>query len=212
MVLPSLRLVRPFRDRTLCHLREHLLRIDRTEIGLERAIDGEEVLQKVVKLPITRWAYKVDRVQQHLGPVAQDFYAAFGLGANDKHIGTVDEEGVALAAIEGLDREVQGNDLRLWQALREHDALLGRVVQSKDARIEQDERKLAAARHTIADQQRALDAEQRQLRDLQQRVATLDRVRDEISALKVSLARLATQHSARASAAAWQIAGGVPSR
>jgi len=33
----------------------------------------------------------------HLGPVAQDFHAAFGLGADDKHIATVDADGVALA-------------------------------------------------------------------------------------------------------------------
>ncbi len=37
-----------------------------------------------------------------MGPTAQDFYAAFGLGIDDKHIVTVDGNGVALAAIQGL--------------------------------------------------------------------------------------------------------------
>jgi phage shock protein A len=40
--------------------------------------------------------------------MAQDFHAAFGLnGADDKHIATVDEEGVALAAIQGLNQKVE---------------------------------------------------------------------------------------------------------
>ena len=43
---------------------------------------------------------------RHLGPVAQDFHTAFGLnGADDKHISTVDEGGVALAAIQGLNQK-----------------------------------------------------------------------------------------------------------
>ena len=53
-------------------------------------------------MPIDEWRYKTETGQRHLGPVAQDFYAAFGLGADDKHITTVDEGGVALAAIKGL--------------------------------------------------------------------------------------------------------------
>lgn len=39
----------------------------------------------------------------HLGPMAQDFHAAFNVGMDDKHMATVDEEGVALAAIQGLN-------------------------------------------------------------------------------------------------------------
>jgi hypothetical protein len=64
-------------------------------------VNPRDVLEKVQSLPITEWQYKVDsRGQRHLGPMAQDFHAAFGLnGADDKHIATVDEEGVALAAI-----------------------------------------------------------------------------------------------------------------
>ena len=45
---------------------------------------------------------------RHLSPMAQDFHAAFGLnGTDDKHIATVDEGGVALAAIQGLNEKVE---------------------------------------------------------------------------------------------------------
>ena len=73
-------------------------------------IDPLDVLQKVTALPITGWRYKVEPDgTRHLGPVAQDFHAAFGLnGPDDKHIATVDEEGVALAAIQGLNEKVEG--------------------------------------------------------------------------------------------------------
>ena len=72
-------------------------------------VNPGEVLEKVSALPITEWKYKVEADgTRHLGPVAQDFHAVFGLnGADDKHIATVDEEGVALAAIQGLNEKVE---------------------------------------------------------------------------------------------------------
>ena len=71
-------------------------------------VDAREVLAKVAALPITRWHFTNDAATPHLGPVAQDFHAAFGLGADDKHIADVDEGGVALAAIQGLNAKVEG--------------------------------------------------------------------------------------------------------
>jgi len=66
------------------------------------------VLQRVIALPVSQWSYKAeDPKVRHLGPMAQDFYAAFKLGQDDKHIGTVDEEGVALAAIQGLNPKLE---------------------------------------------------------------------------------------------------------
>ena len=70
-------------------------------------VNAREVLAKVAALPITRWNYKQDAANPHLGPVAQDFHAAFGLGLDDKHIATVDADGVALAAIQGLNEKVE---------------------------------------------------------------------------------------------------------
>ncbi len=65
----------------------------------------DEVLAKVDKLPISTWRYKGD-APQHLGPMAQDFVAAFGLGADDRHIAPLDAAGVSLAAIQALNRKV----------------------------------------------------------------------------------------------------------
>ncbi len=69
-------------------------------------MSASEILQKVVALPLSEWNYKQDAASRHLGPMAQDFYAAFGVGPDDKHTTTVDESGVALAAIQGLNEKV----------------------------------------------------------------------------------------------------------
>ncbi|MHC5212799.1 MAG: tail fiber domain-containing protein [Planctomycetota bacterium] len=78
------------------------------------AIDTLEVLRKVVDLPITSWKYKVEAEgTKHVGPMAQDFMAAFGLGESDLAIGTVDADGVALAAIQGLNAKVEQKEARI---------------------------------------------------------------------------------------------------
>jgi hypothetical protein len=77
-------------------------------------VDPLEVLAKVAALPLSEWTYKADgEHSRHLGPMAQDFHAAFGLGADDKHIATVDADGVALAAIQGLNRKVEERSQKL---------------------------------------------------------------------------------------------------
>ncbi|MGP8240133.1 MAG: tail fiber domain-containing protein [Limisphaerales bacterium] len=72
-------------------------------------LDGQAVLAKVAALPVSGWHYKSDNQGVlHIGPMAQDFHAAFGLnGTDDKHISVVDEGGVALAAIQGLNQKVE---------------------------------------------------------------------------------------------------------
>jgi hypothetical protein len=72
------------------------------------AVDGKMILEKLAALPISEWDYKDTPGPRHLGPVAQDFHSAFGLnGADDTHISVVDEGGVALAAIQGLNRKLE---------------------------------------------------------------------------------------------------------
>jgi hypothetical protein len=77
----------------------------------------------------TQWKYKVEPAgTKHLGPMAQDFHAAFGLnGAGDKHIATVDEDGVALAAIQGLNQKLDEKDAEIQQ-LRQSVAELKKLV------------------------------------------------------------------------------------
>jgi hypothetical protein len=75
--------------------------------------DPREILAKVAALPLTRWNFKQEPGVTHLGPVSQDFQAAFGLGTDDKRIATVDADGVALAAIQGLQQELQAKDAQI---------------------------------------------------------------------------------------------------
>jgi hypothetical protein len=77
-------------------------------------VDTREVLEKLAALSIQTWAYTNDtRGSRHLGPVAQDFKAAFGLGADDTSIATVDADGVALAAIQGLNQKLEAENAEL---------------------------------------------------------------------------------------------------
>jgi hypothetical protein len=68
-----------------------------------RPVDPQALLRTLARVPVQRWRYKAEGARvRHIGPTAQDFYSAFGLGLDDRHITTVDESGVALAAIQGL--------------------------------------------------------------------------------------------------------------
>ena len=71
-------------------------------------VDGFEILEKLARLPISTWNYKADDASVvHLGPMAQDFAAAFGLGDDDRVIATVDSNGVLMVAVQALYRRVQ---------------------------------------------------------------------------------------------------------
>ena len=66
-------------------------------------VDGAWVLDRLVAMPVTTWSMRGDvEATPHVGPTAQDFHAAFGLGGSDTTINTADAQGVALAAIQGL--------------------------------------------------------------------------------------------------------------
>nr|WP_320126365.1 tail fiber domain-containing protein [uncultured Shewanella sp.] len=69
-----------------------------------QSINGIEILSAISKLAISKWNYKSQNAsEQHIGPMAQDFYQLFGLGGNDdKHISAIDSAGVSLAAIQAL--------------------------------------------------------------------------------------------------------------
>jgi hypothetical protein len=88
-------------------------------------VDPRQVLARVAALPIGTWSYKGETVR-HLGPMAQDFAAAFGLGADDRHIHVIDASGVALTAIQGLHAVVQAQAARMAALEREVAALRAR--------------------------------------------------------------------------------------
>jgi hypothetical protein len=68
-------------------------------------VDGNNILGKLRRLEISEWSYKDAPTDRHVGPMAQEFYAAFGLGNTDKGIATLDTSGIALAAIKALIEE-----------------------------------------------------------------------------------------------------------
>jgi hypothetical protein len=78
------------------------------------AIDTAEILARVAALPLSTWRFKDDDdAATHLGPMAQDFAAAFHLGDTDTGIATVDADGVALAAIQELKKQLDAKDARI---------------------------------------------------------------------------------------------------
>ena len=91
-------------------------------------INREELLQRLNELPVTRWNFKDDPTGAgHIGPTAQDFQAAFGIGDDDKTIAATDGIGVALAAIQQLYRE----NRRLQQELETLKAQLEELRQKE---------------------------------------------------------------------------------
>ncbi len=99
-------------------------------------VDSEAILEGVARLPITTWNYKAqDDSIRHIGPMAQDFYAIFGVGEDDKHISTVDIDGVALAAIQRLYLQNQAQQARI-EALEQENAAFRERVAELEARVE----------------------------------------------------------------------------
>jgi hypothetical protein len=104
-----------------------------------KPVDNQAVLAKVASLPVTEWNYKTQSKDvQHIGPMAQDFQAAFGLdGADDKHISVVDEGGVALAAIQGLNEKLEqqdkDKDAEIQTLKQQNDSLAKRLTELEAA-------------------------------------------------------------------------------
>src|SRR5262249_12822239 len=88
-------------------------------------------------LPVRQWRYtNEDACIKHIGPVAQDFQATFGLGDDDKTIGTIDADGVALAAIQGLNQKLEERceraDMRVQNLEAENAQLKRQLAEIKD--------------------------------------------------------------------------------
>jgi len=96
-------------------------------------INAQEVLARVAAIPITQWNFKADAATRHIGPMAQDFYAAFNVGPDERHITTVDEGGVALAAIQGLNQKVEDRSQELEARSRKLEAENAELKQRLEA-------------------------------------------------------------------------------
>lgn len=98
------------------------------------SVDPQWVLDQVVELPISTWSYTSgkDGHARHIGPMAQDFAAAFQVGASDRYIFQIDADGVSLAAIQALDDKVE--------TLESENQQLRATLAELEARLEKLER------------------------------------------------------------------------
>jgi hypothetical protein len=100
------------------------------------AVDGFEILALLAGVPVSTWSYAGQSpAVRHIGPMAQDFYAAFHLGEDDGHISVVDADGVALAAVQGL-----------YELVQEQEALIA----AQQSQISALEARLAALEQTMS--------------------------------------------------------------
>ncbi len=81
------------------------------------AIEPKQILEKLSEMPVSKWSYKGEDGIYHIGPMAQDFKAAFDLGSDDRSIALPDGAGVTMAAIQGLNQVVKEKDGEI-QALK----------------------------------------------------------------------------------------------
>lgn len=88
-------------------------------------INVRSILDHIVAMPLTSWNYKdQDDSIRHIGPMAQDFHDAFGLGLGETTIDTVDADGISMAAIQGLNAKL---DEVVAKQQEQIDALLERI-------------------------------------------------------------------------------------
>ena len=64
-----------------------------------------------MSLNVLKWNYRERTEEDHIGPVAEEFYELFKLGGSDKSISTIDANGVALASIQAL--KIENGELKM---------------------------------------------------------------------------------------------------
>ena len=120
-------------------------------------------------MPLNTWQYKAQESKyRHMGPMAQDFYAAFRLGESDTGIDTVDADGVAFAAIQGLN------------------SLLG----EKDGEISSLRAELATQRAELTAQKNEVTAQKSHVAALESLASQLADVKSELAAMRRSSATM----------------------
>jgi hypothetical protein len=99
-------------------------------------VDGEEVLSKLRVMPVQSWSYTTEGAARHIGPMAQDFHAAFGLGSNDTTIGVLDAAGVSMAGVKALEArttQLQSENTALRSAIAELGSRLAALETARGA-------------------------------------------------------------------------------
>lgn len=120
------------------------------------AVDGRLILDRLSQIPITEWNLKSqDPSIRHIGPMAQDFYAAFGLGESERYINSSDADGIALISIQALyqlslEKDEQIRELgQELEELRASNARLQEQMQALLEHLAALEREVAALRQAM---------------------------------------------------------------
>lgn len=113
------------------------------------ALDDAGVLAKVAALPVSEWSYTSEPGVRHVGPMAQDFYAAFRVGEDDRHITSIDEDGVALSAIKALHAENRTLHAENRDLHAENEGLRERLTRDEGQRA-RDGARLRSLERTVA--------------------------------------------------------------
>ena len=92
-------------------------------------VNSTDVLSRIEAMPVYTWNYKTSADEdRHLGPMAEDFSAAFGLGVDSRHIAPGDLAGVAVAGVKELHAQVLERDTRVQTLERENEELKRRLT------------------------------------------------------------------------------------
>jgi hypothetical protein len=87
-------------------------------------VDPQAVLDALARVPIATWSYRSDEPSvRHMGPMAQDFHAAFGLGRTETRYDPIDAHGVAFAAIQALAARLDAQQARIERLEDENESL-----------------------------------------------------------------------------------------
>ena len=93
-------------------------------------VSANEILERLAAMPLSVWTYGFDHPSvRHMGPMAQDFAAAFGLGSSNREIDMLDANGVVMAACQALHQRV----VDLEREVAELKALMGSGAGAADA-------------------------------------------------------------------------------
>jgi hypothetical protein len=110
-------------------------------------VNGEDFLQKISGFHLTSWNYKKQNPKtfRHYGPMAQDFYAAFGKDkygsiGNDTTINSADFAGVSFVAIQALEKRTVVQQQQIEEntsALNKETAALRAIIQNQQKQIDE---------------------------------------------------------------------------
>jgi len=99
-------------------------------------VDPERVLAGVEAMEVSTWELEDEdgdgQGTRHIGPMAEDFHEVVEIGDSDDHINSINADGVAFAAIQGLAQELDEKDARIDELEAENEQLRDRLSGVED--------------------------------------------------------------------------------